>query len=85
MQERIAASLDREIVTKRDQHRPDGSRCQDAGADAVSLVNTFTAMAIDAETRKPRISTITGGLSGSSYQAIALRMVYEASHAVDIP
>ncbi len=57
----------------------------DAGADAVSLVNTFTAMAIDAETRKPRISTITGGLSGPAIKPIALRMVYEASHAVDIP
>lgn len=57
----------------------------DAGADAVSLVNTFTAMAIDAETRKPRISTITGGLSGPAIKPIALRMVYEASRAVDIP
>lgn len=58
---------------------------QDAGADAVSLVNTFSAMAIDAETRKPRISTITGGLSGPAIKPIALRMVYEASHAVEIP
>jgi dihydroorotate dehydrogenase (NAD+) catalytic subunit len=57
----------------------------DAGADAVSLVNTFTAMAIDAETRRPRISTITGGLSGPAIKPIALRMVYEASRAVDIP
>lgn len=58
---------------------------QEGGADAVSLVNTFTAMAIDAESRKPRISTITGGLSGPAIKPIALRMVYEASHAVDIP
>jgi len=57
----------------------------DAGADAISLVNTFTAMAIDAETRKPRIATVTGGLSGPAIKPIALRMVYEASHAVDIP
>jgi dihydroorotate dehydrogenase (NAD+) catalytic subunit len=61
------------------------SAAADAGADAVSLVNTFTAMAIDAETRKPRISTVTGGLSGPAIKPIALRMVYEASRAVDIP
>ena len=57
----------------------------DAGADAISLVNTFTAMAIDAETRKPRIATVTGGLSGPAIKPIALRMVYEASHSVDLP
>jgi len=56
-----------------------------AGADAISLVNTFVAMAIDAETRKPRISNITAGLSGPAIKPIALRMVYEAAHAVDIP
>jgi dihydroorotate dehydrogenase (NAD+) catalytic subunit len=57
----------------------------DAGADAISLVNTFSAMAIDAETRKPRIASVTGGLSGPAIKPIALRMVYEASHAVEIP
>jgi dihydroorotate dehydrogenase (NAD+) catalytic subunit len=57
----------------------------DAGADALSLVNTFAAMAIDAETRKPRISNITAGLSGPAIKPIALRMVYEAAHAVEIP
>jgi dihydroorotate dehydrogenase (NAD+) catalytic subunit len=57
----------------------------EAGADALSLVNTFVAMAIDAETRKPRISNITAGLSGPAIKPIALRMVYEASHSVDIP
>ena len=56
-----------------------------AGADALSLVNTFVAMAIDAETRKPRISNITAGLSGPAIKPIALRMVYEAAHSVDIP
>jgi dihydroorotate dehydrogenase (NAD+) catalytic subunit len=58
---------------------------ENAGADAISLVNTFVAMAIDAETRRPRISHIVGGLSGPAIKPIALRMVYEASHAVDIP
>ena len=57
----------------------------EAGADAISLVNTFVGMAIDAETRKPRISNITAGLSGPAIKPIALRMVYEAAHSVDIP
>jgi dihydroorotate dehydrogenase (NAD+) catalytic subunit len=57
----------------------------DAGADAVSLVNTFLAMSIDAETRSPRLSNITGGLSGPAIKPIALRMVYETAHAVHIP
>src|SRR6185437_6891372 len=57
----------------------------DAGADALSLVNTFVAMAIDAETRKSRISNVTAGLSGPAIKPIALRMVYEAAHVVDIP
>jgi dihydroorotate dehydrogenase (NAD+) catalytic subunit len=58
---------------------------ENAGADAVSLVNTFVGMAIDAETRRPRISQVFGGLSGPAIKPIALRMVYEAAHAVDIP
>jgi dihydroorotate dehydrogenase (NAD+) catalytic subunit len=56
-----------------------------AGADAISLVNTFVAMAIDIETRKPRISNVTAGLSGPAIRPIAVRMVYEAAHAVKIP
>ncbi len=56
-----------------------------AGADAVSLVNTFMAMSIDVETRKPRLSNITGGLSGPAIKPIALRMVYETARAVQIP
>jgi dihydroorotate dehydrogenase (NAD+) catalytic subunit len=58
---------------------------ENAGADAISLVNTFVAMAIDAEARKPRISNVTAGLSGPAIKPIALRMVYEAAHTVDIP
>ena len=58
---------------------------ESAGADAISLVNTFVAMAIDVETRKPRISNVTAGLSGPAIRPIALRMVYEAAHAVRIP
>jgi dihydroorotate dehydrogenase (NAD+) catalytic subunit len=57
----------------------------DAGADALSLVNTFLGMAIDPLSRKPRISNVTAGLSGPAIKPIAVRMVYEASHAVEIP
>ena len=56
-----------------------------AGADAVSLTNTFLAMSIDAETRRPRLSNITGGLSGPAIKPIALRMVYETASTVSIP
>src|SRR5579863_9166194 len=59
--------------------------CAGAGADAVSLVNTFLAMSIDSETRKPRLSNVTGGLSGPAIKPIALRMVYETARAVSIP
>lgn len=55
------------------------------GADAVSLVNTFLGMAIDIETRKPRLSTVTGGLSGPAIKPIALRMVWQVSKSVKIP
>jgi dihydroorotate dehydrogenase (NAD+) catalytic subunit len=58
---------------------------QDAGADALSLVNTFLGVSIDVETRKPRISNVTGGLSGPAIKPIAVRMVWEASQAVEIP
>lgn len=58
---------------------------QEAGADALSLVNTFVAMAIDPETRKPRIANITAGLSGPAIKPIAVRMVYDAAQAVKIP
>jgi dihydroorotate dehydrogenase (NAD+) catalytic subunit len=57
----------------------------DAGADAISLVNTFVALAIDPETRRPRISNITAGLSGPAIKPIALRMVYEAAHSTELP
>ncbi len=58
---------------------------EDAGADALSLVNTFVALAIDIETRAPRIGAGFGGLSGPAIKPIALRMVYEAAQAVTIP
>jgi dihydroorotate dehydrogenase (NAD+) catalytic subunit len=58
---------------------------QEAGADAISLVNTFVAMAIDVKTRKPRITNVTAGLSGPAIKPIAVRMTYEASKSVQIP
>ena len=58
---------------------------EEAGADAVSLVNTFLAMAIDIETRRPKLSNIVGGLSGPAIRPIAVRMVYECQTAVRIP
>jgi dihydroorotate dehydrogenase (NAD+) catalytic subunit len=59
--------------------------CAEAGADALSLVNTFLSLSIDIKTRKPHIANVTGGLSGPAIRPIALRMVYEASRAVDLP
>jgi dihydroorotate dehydrogenase (NAD+) catalytic subunit len=58
---------------------------QEAGAQALSLVNTFVALAIDVETRRPRIANITGGLSGPAIRPIAVRMVHEAAQTVSIP
>jgi dihydroorotate dehydrogenase (NAD+) catalytic subunit len=56
-----------------------------AGADALSLVNTFVSLAIDVKTRRPRIANVTGGLSGPAIKPIAVRMVWEAARAVKIP
>jgi dihydroorotate dehydrogenase (NAD+) catalytic subunit len=58
---------------------------EDAGADAISLVNTFLAMAIDVETRRPKLTNIVGGLSGPAIRPIAVRMVYESRRAVTLP
>ena len=58
---------------------------EDAGADSLSLINTLLGMAINAETRKPLLSTVTGGLSGPAVKPIALRMVWQVSKSVKIP
>jgi len=64
----------------------DFAKCvADAGTDMVSLINTITGMAIDIETRKPKIANLTGGLSGPAVKPVAVRMVHEVSKAVDIP
>lgn len=58
---------------------------QSGGADCISLINTLTGMVIDIERRKPLIANNTGGVSGAGIKPVAVRMVYEAAHAVDIP
>jgi dihydroorotate dehydrogenase (NAD+) catalytic subunit len=58
---------------------------EEAGADAISLVNTFLAMAIDVETRRPKLSNVLGGLSGPAIRPIAVRMVYECFQTVTVP
>ncbi len=58
---------------------------EDAGADSVSLINTMLGMAIDAEKRRPKISTITAGMSGPAVKPVALRMVWQVSKVVNIP
>lgn len=60
-------------------------KCTEAGADSISLVNTFKAMAIDINKRKPVFNNITAGLSGAGIKPLALRMVYEVSKAVNVP
>jgi dihydroorotate dehydrogenase (NAD+) catalytic subunit len=64
---------------------PLAKAASEAGADALSLVNTFVALAIDARSRKPRLGAGFGGLSGPAIKPIALRMVYEAARSVKIP
>jgi len=58
---------------------------QEGGADALSLINTFYGMAVDIETRRPKLGNITGGLSGPAIKPLAIRFVYETYKAVDIP
>ena len=58
---------------------------EDAGSDMISLINTIPAMAIDIETRRPKIANVTGGLSGPCIKPVAIKMVYEAAKAVRIP
>ncbi len=58
---------------------------EDEGADAISLINTLLGMAVDAKTRKPKLSTVTGGLSGPAVKPVALRMIWQCYNAVKIP
>ena len=58
---------------------------EDAGADALSLINTLLGMAVDVERRRPMLSTVTGGLSGPCVKPVAVRCVWQVAHAVQIP
>jgi dihydroorotate dehydrogenase (NAD+) catalytic subunit len=64
---------------------PVARAAEESGADAISLVNTFVALAVDARTRRPRLGAGFGGLSGPAIKPIALRLVYQAAQAVKIP
>ena len=81
--------LDKPLIVKLSPNVTDitltAKGAEDAGADAISLINTFTAMVIDINTRKPVLGNNTGGLSGPGIKPIAVRMVYQASNAVKIP
>jgi len=65
--------------------RPIARAAADAGADAISLVNTVLGMVVDIETRRPRLANVTGGLSGPAIRPVAVRMVWETASEVDIP
>ncbi|GHV65113.1 dihydroorotate dehydrogenase [Spirochaetia bacterium] len=83
------AAPDKPLMVKLSPNAPDlaavARACVDAGADALSLVNTFKAMAIDINTRKPVFDNISAGLSGPAIRPIALRMVWELYDAVKVP
>jgi len=80
---------DKELIVKLSPNVTDiaeiAKAVEDAGADSISLINTLLGMAINSKTRKPMLSTITGGLSGPAVKPIALRMVWQVTHAVKVP
>ncbi|MBN1223875.1 MAG: dihydroorotate dehydrogenase [Candidatus Aminicenantes bacterium] len=85
----VKNSSSRPIITKLSPNVSDiveiALSAQEAGSDAISLVNTFLAMAVDTETRIPKLANVFGGLSGPAIKPIALRMVYQVSGRLDIP
>ena len=85
----VRAVYDKTLIVKLSPNVTDIAQiacaCEDEGADAVSLINTLLGMAVDIERRKPQLSIRTGGLSGPAVKPVALRMVYDVSHAVKIP
>ncbi len=87
---RVRAATERPLIVKLSPNAPDlvesARAAREAGADVLSLVNTFVGMAIDPETAKPRISFGTGGLSGPAIRPLAVRMVYQVAKALpDVP
>jgi len=77
------------VIPKLSPSAPDigqaARRVEEAGADAISLINTIPAMAVDVETRRPRLANIVGGLSGPAIRPIAVRMVWEAARGCSLP
>ena len=87
--ETVRKATSRPIITKLSPNVTDivsiALSAQEAGSDALALVNTFLAMAVDPETRKPKLSNVFGGLSGPAIKPIALRMVFQVAREVSIP
>lgn len=85
----VHTSCEKPLIVKLSPHVAEISEvakaAEEAGADAVSLINTLTGMAIDARTRQPILANVTGGLSGPAIKPVALRMVWQAASAVSIP
>jgi len=87
--ERVKARTDKPVIVKLSPNVTDitvlARAVEGAGADIISLINTITGMAVDVETRTPKLANIFGGLSGPAIKPVALRMVYQAARAVKIP
>lgn len=87
--ERVVTNTDKPVIVKLSPNVTDirviAKAVEAAGAHAVSLINTLTGMAIDVETRRPKLANISGGLSGPAIRPVAVHMVYEVARAVDIP
>ena len=85
----VKAVTDKPVIMKLSPNVTDitavARACEDAGADGLSLINTLMAMRIDLRTRKPLLANVTGGLSGPAVFPVALRMVWQVTHAVTIP
>ncbi len=83
------AASKRPLITKLSPNVTDivpvARAAEEAGSDAISLINTLLAMAVDVETRRPRLANVTGGLSGPAIKPIALRLVYQVASRVKIP
>ncbi len=86
---RVRQATKKPIITKLSPNVTDitviGRRAEEAGSDAVALINTITGMAVDLETGRPKLANVVGGLSGPAIKPVALRMVWEVSRAVKIP
>jgi dihydroorotate dehydrogenase (NAD+) catalytic subunit len=87
--ESVAGNTDKPVIVKLTPNVTDirlqAKAAAEAGADALSLINTLTGMAIDIETRTPKLGNISGGLSGPAIRPVAIHMVYQAVNAVEIP